>query len=485
MAIETALGGALQNIVVDTENDAKAAIGYLKQRDGGRATFLPLDAIRGDELRESRIEGEYGFVGVACGLVQLRKRYDGVFRNLLGRTVVVEDLDSGVAMARKYRNRFRIVTLDGQVINRGGSMTGGSVSRSAGVLSRANELERLAGAGRRCAAGWRRPTAAGRRRARELQKAQYELEVAKEQQRGGSQRGADTGGPAGAPRDPAGEPAPVLDGLQQELARLSTAGRQEQAHAMQAMQQADRRPRGRGGAPVPQRRRAGPGRPTYRPSRPISGQITEHKTALAALAAERDGLLHSRRGAGAICRPRWYLTGRSGRRWRSGSAGPTRSAAGDGHPPARRTEELDGPRAAELRSSWHRWRRRSWSWSAARPGRTTRCRAATTAVLHTEREVPGWSSSKTPPPWRRAEYLDKLWESYELSHTDAQSQRMELESIPKATRRIAELNREIKSPGHAQHRRHRGVRPGEHPLYLPLRAAERRGEGQGGADWGH
>ena len=132
LALEIALGAGLQNIVVDREEDAKAAIGFLKQRDGGRATFLPLTAIRGEELRDN-VAGEYGFVGVASRLVTYDPQYDNIFRNLLGRTVVVEDLDSGIAMARKFRNGFRIVTLDGQVINRGGSMTGGSVSRSAGV----------------------------------------------------------------------------------------------------------------------------------------------------------------------------------------------------------------------------------------------------------------------------------------------------------------------------------------------------------------
>ena len=129
--------------MVDREEDAKAAIGYLKQRDGGRATFLPLTAIRGDELREKGVENEFGFVGLASRLVSFDPRYQNIVYNLLGRTVVAEDLDCGIAMARKYKNAFRIVTLDGQVINRGGSMTGGSVSRSAGVLSRAAELERL------------------------------------------------------------------------------------------------------------------------------------------------------------------------------------------------------------------------------------------------------------------------------------------------------------------------------------------------------
>ena len=103
--------------MVDREEEAKSAIQFLKQRDGGRATFLPLTAIRGDELRERGIEDETGFVGIASQLVRYDGRYDGIFKNLLGRTVVAEDLDCGIAMARKYQNRFRIVTLDGQLIN--------------------------------------------------------------------------------------------------------------------------------------------------------------------------------------------------------------------------------------------------------------------------------------------------------------------------------------------------------------------------------
>ena len=143
VAIETALGAAMQNIVVDSEADGKAAIRFLKRCDGGRATFLPLSAIRGKRLSEPRLEGQPGFVGVAAALVRCEERYRSVVESLLGRIVVVETLDHAVDMARQYQNRFKIVTLDGQVMNPGGSMTGGSASKSAGILSRANELGRL------------------------------------------------------------------------------------------------------------------------------------------------------------------------------------------------------------------------------------------------------------------------------------------------------------------------------------------------------
>ena len=182
VAIETALGAGMQNLVVDREENAKAAISFLKQRDSGRATFLPLSAMRGEALHE-RVQGEAGFVGIASALVRYDKAYDGVFQNLLGRTVVVEDLDSGIAMARKFGARFRIVTLDGQVMNRGGSMTGGSVSRSAGILSRANELERLQGQLSRLRERLQAARRAQEESEREQKAAQYELEVAEGQKR--------------------------------------------------------------------------------------------------------------------------------------------------------------------------------------------------------------------------------------------------------------------------------------------------------------
>ena len=144
VAIEIALGAAMQQIVVGSEQDGKAAISYLKRTGGGRATFLPLSTIQGKTLQENGLERCRGFVGIASELVSCQDQYRGVVDNLLGRTVIAENMDSAIAMAGQYRNRFKIVTLDGQVMNPGGSMTGGSVNKEAGILSRANELEKLA-----------------------------------------------------------------------------------------------------------------------------------------------------------------------------------------------------------------------------------------------------------------------------------------------------------------------------------------------------
>ena len=143
VAVEIALGAAMQQIIVASEADGKAAISYLKRTGGGRATFLPMNTIQGRELQESGLENCRGFVGVASQLVSSDPQYRGIVENLLGRTVIVSDMDAAIHMSQKYKNRFKIVTLDGQVMNPGGSMTGGSVNKDAGILSRANELEKL------------------------------------------------------------------------------------------------------------------------------------------------------------------------------------------------------------------------------------------------------------------------------------------------------------------------------------------------------
>ena len=142
-AIETALGGALQNLIVENEETAKRCIRYLKEVRGGRATFLPLTTIRGGKLRETP-DGMEGYVALACDLVKFDEVYRNVMENLLGRIVVAEDIDSASVIARRFQYKFRIVTLDGQVVHAGGSYSGGSAARSAGVITRNHELEETA-----------------------------------------------------------------------------------------------------------------------------------------------------------------------------------------------------------------------------------------------------------------------------------------------------------------------------------------------------
>ena len=142
-AVEIALGAAIQNIVAQDEGAAKRAIALLKERGAGRATFLPLTNLKANPVRESDLTARGGYVGLASELVQCDDRYRVVMDSLLGRTIVAEDIDAATAIAKAYSYRYRVVTLDGQVVNAGGSLTGGSVNKNASILSRRGEIDAL------------------------------------------------------------------------------------------------------------------------------------------------------------------------------------------------------------------------------------------------------------------------------------------------------------------------------------------------------
>ena len=139
-AIDTALGASASSIVVDSTSVGKQCISYLKRTDGGRATFLPLDTIRTNSLRETGLERQNGCFGTADALVRFNEKYKNIVCNLLARTVISENMDTALALAKAYGHRFRIVTLDGQILQAGGAMTGGSASRGTGALARAERL---------------------------------------------------------------------------------------------------------------------------------------------------------------------------------------------------------------------------------------------------------------------------------------------------------------------------------------------------------
>ncbi len=143
VAIETALGNAIQNVVVDTEADAKRAINYLKTNNSGRATFMPVSSTTSREFKENGFDEIYGFVGIASDLVDVDKKYETIIKHLLAGTVVTEDIDSATTLAKKYNYRVKVVSLDGQVINPGGTYTGGSLVKQAGMLSRAADIKRI------------------------------------------------------------------------------------------------------------------------------------------------------------------------------------------------------------------------------------------------------------------------------------------------------------------------------------------------------
>ena len=144
IAIETALGGSIQNIVTEDEMTAKSMIQYLKDNKFGRATFLPLTAISApNSSKEKEALGEKGVVGIASTLVNVEDKYAKLAEHLLGRTLVVKHIDDGIALAKKYKQSLRIVTLEGELINLGGAMTGGAFKNASNLLSRRREVEEL------------------------------------------------------------------------------------------------------------------------------------------------------------------------------------------------------------------------------------------------------------------------------------------------------------------------------------------------------
>ncbi len=445
LAIEIALGAGLQNIVVDREEDAKAAIAYLKQRDAGRATFLPLTAIRGEELRQNGVEAEFGFVGLASRLVRYDERYRGIFCSLLGRTVIVEDLDCGIAMARKYRSAFRIVTLDGQVINRGGSMTGGSVSRSAGVLSRAAELERLRGQ-----SGAMREKLAAARQAeealqRELTAAQYDLETAQAQRREAEDAVLRLEGEKNHFDLLLRSLRESLENLTGELESLDgrLADNQERVRA------AEERVAEQETLAAQYRAQAGEAlsgqSELLSRSGALAEEITARKTDLAALTAEGEAAAERAADLRRLCAG---LTGDRQRKEQALEGYQTQIDQAEAEI-TRRRETLEAL-AAQQEGFQTRLRELNQEKLELETERTARNRAGqemNETLLNLERAVSRLEQKIATSAMEEKQILDRLWEHYELSHADAAAQRIELESVPKASRRIGELKREIGALG--------------------------------------
>ncbi len=144
VAIETALGGNIQNVVTDNESTAKEAIEYLKKSKFGRATFLPLNSIANKTgFTNDRVLSENGVIGLACDLVNIKKEYENIAKYLLGRVVVVDNIDNALVLARRYNYSLRMVTLEGELLNAGGSLSGGAFRNSSNLLGRRREIEEL------------------------------------------------------------------------------------------------------------------------------------------------------------------------------------------------------------------------------------------------------------------------------------------------------------------------------------------------------
>jgi chromosome segregation protein len=446
VAIETALGGAMQNLVVDREEDGKAVIQYLKRRDGGRATILPVSSIRPGFLRdEADLKKEPGFVGVGDQLISFDPRYKNVFSNLLGRVAVMENLDAAIAAARKYKYSFRIVTLDGQVLNPGGSMTGGSASRSAGILSRANELERLNGQLQDIRLQVAEAVKAAAEAERENTAAAYELETAQSQLRQWEDAILKAEGELSQRRTVTAELARQQGVQQEELEQLKSRAAQIETDTQAARSRiqtlegetaalkSEAEGKARGQTEVQER------------SARIAREAAALTAAQAALEAEREA---TRSGLTELERLKASM---AGDRDQSRALMADYEAKNAGF-----TQEIEEKQAAlaalqeESRSQNEtiaRLNQEKIDLEGQRVKATRESQSLNEELLRTEGEVSRLEQKKVSASMEEKQLLDKLWENYELSHEAARQQRVEIESVQKASRRISELKRSISSLG--------------------------------------
>ena len=445
VAIEIALGSAMQNVVVEREEDGKNAIQYLKRRDAGRATFLPLTSIRPSEFRDRGVANEAGFVGMGDQLIEFDGKYGRVFSSLLGRTVIAEDMDKAIAIARKYGSRFKIVTLDGQVLNPGGSMTGGSVSRSAGILSRANELERMNVQIVGVRESLRQARRALEEATREVTAAQYEMETAQAQQRAHEDAILTL-------EERCSHYGVLLADLRRQRDDQKTELEQLQKRAAQTEQDtgnARRRIEALEGAAAALRAEAegkAQGQSRFQEKAgEIGAEIAEFNMRLASLDAERmasekalDELEGLRRDMAGDREERYQLIEDLKKR-----TGELSAQILEKETALQTIREENRERNEAIR----RINQEKLDLEAERNRADKDSRDKNAELLAMEREVSVLEQKKVTAALEEKQILDKLWETYELSHEAARAQRVELESVPKAQRRIGELKRSITGLG--------------------------------------
>lgn len=445
VAVETALGDAVQHIIVDREEDGKAGINLLKRRDGGRATFLPISAIKGSEVNEKALLNEDGIIGIASRIVSYDVRYEGIFKNLLGRVLIAEDLEAAIAASRRHSVRVKIVTLDGQVMNVGGSMTGGSAARSVGMISRANELEKLQLRQKELENEIKELTVKVDAARREYTSANYEAELAEtelrriqdellkkqtelEQRRVlvGSLKDTRASMEAGL-----GETEDMADKSRSERAAALAEAEEQEVRLEELRNYSDKLNAARSaleaeadelGEKLASLKNEETGLKSEREA--TMRAVAEWESLVEALGAE-----HDRKNAeiDALHQRNKELAAEAEEK--ASQAENFRNIAAEG------SLKLDAAIAArnELESR--------------RSGNDRRVKEKSEELVELERMYARIEQRKQAADMEEKQIVDRLWENYELSRAAAQRQRLELESVAKANRRAGELKREIGALG--------------------------------------
>ncbi len=445
VAIEIALGGAMQNLVVERDEDGKNAINYLKRRDGGRATFLPMNTIRPSDFRDKGVEREDGFVGMGDELISFDREYANIFSNLLGRVVIAQDMDKALAMARKFGHRFRIVTLDGQVLNAGGSMTGGSVSRSAGILSRANELGRLNQQKAGLAADLKTAVDELSKAQREVTAAQYELDAATAQLR----EAEDAVLKYSERVDSAQVQLADIELRRQTLAAERTQVRRRMEENTSNTAQAKARIEMLEGSAAALRSESeakAQGRTALQEKvTKLNEESAQYSARIAGMEGEQSALCQS---IDELERMREEMSGDTASRtamigeFEQQNDYLTRRIQEE-------EERLQTLKAAsqEGAAAIRRLNDEKLALEGKRVQADKQAKDKNNELITMEREVGFLEQKNAANAMEEEQVKNKLWDSYELSSEAARLQRVELESVPKAQRRIGELTKSIAALG--------------------------------------
>ena len=437
LAVETALGAHVGDIIVDTQDNGKDIFALLKRRDGGRVTLQPMDVIRPARLN-GEPRGEAGYVGVCSDLVNCDKRYSAVIASLLGRTAVAETLTDAIAIARRHNNSFRIVTLDGQILNAGGSMTGGSAGKNTGILSRANELKRLREK--------RGDLEAQRREAeRELQSARYDLETAREEHAAARQETARQEGLVAQAQLLRTAAADALDALDEEI-RSASARRRENENRTAALQEtcaaaekelaslrADMEKESAGIESFEARRRE------------LEESFSAIRAHQASLDAERSTVLLA---IEQLERLRAELESDSGARRSAMSAVEQQKAELEEQQTtlAERLETLRA-QAQQEKDALTQLTANKMELEGRRSAADKAAQEKNRALLDLERSSAQLEQKKMAAEMEERQIVEKLWDSYELSRTEAEKVRQPVESLAKAGRQVSELRRSMSALG--------------------------------------
>ena len=444
-AIEIALGGAMQNVVVDTEADSKAAIQFLKRTNGGRATFLPLDVTKGRGLQENGLEKCRGYVGIAAELVRYEETYRSVVENLLGRIVIVQDMDAGIAMANKYGHRFKIVTLDGQVLNAGGSMTGGSVNKDAGILSRANELEKLTAEEKRLQKKQLELEAQLQEAQRAADQVEFQITAAGDQLREAEDQVLRMQGQEKQHEILLSAIEDAMESAQRELDSLDARNRndRERFASQQAKIQVYT-------AQLEQTRLSiATLEVTQTEAASATAEITERMTALrteeAAMEAERNTALNHIRDLQEL---RGAMEGDRDKKLALIEIIRGENVRLEGEIAQLQEQQQENDKSTQdMRDQLNAILQQRAEAEAAKTRAERDTQEKNKDILSMERACALLEQKKITTAMEESQIIDKLWDSYELTPGTAAEKRTEIESVAAGNRRISELKRKISALG--------------------------------------